>query len=185
MPTPSVNNPTVSAVGYPVSDDPLLQAAWAHFGLDQQIAAQLKTLSDKVDGLRLQLKSRNSTFDAFSNAVNQAPAGAATIDFLQVDAAGRDRVMADLTSLGLFGQVSVVSLGGSPALYTFRVDSADVKAVGDGLSQGLQALMTTSQTQQLELQNDMARYSTLGETVASLQKSYVSLARTVIQSMGS
>lgn len=175
-----VGSPTSA---YPVSNDPLMLAAWAHFALDQQIAGLLTALSDKVDGLRLKVVARNTLVDGFGKAVAQAPT-ASQVDFLQVGAAERDRLLADLTELGLSQKVAVVPVAGANGLYTFRVQEADFDSVGDTLSQGIKSLLTISQTQQLELQNQVARYSTLGETVASLQKSYVSLATTLSQSMG-
>lgn len=169
---------------YPASADPLLAAAWAHFALDRQIAGQLQRLSDRIDSLRQQLQLRQSTLDAFGRAVGEAPAGAARVDFLAVGASERDRIVADLTELGLTGQVSVVPSTSPPGFFTFRVDRASIPSVGDTLSQGVQALMTTSQTEQLALQNEVARYSTLSQTVAALQSSYVAVARTAIQAIG-
>lgn len=180
--TPTSSAASSAANTYPASADPLLQAAWAHFGLDLQVASLLRTLSDRVDGLRLKLLARNSLIDAFGQAVARSPA-ADRVDFLQVDAAERERLQAELAAMGLSGQVTAVAVTGSSTLFTFRVVSADMAAVGEGLSQGIQALMTQSQTQQLELQNHAARYSTLGQTVASLQKSYVALASSLNRSM--
>ncbi len=175
---------SATSASYPASDDPLLQAAWAYFGLDGQIAQQLKYLSDRVDGLRQKLVTRNAVLDAFGKAVSQAPAADPSLRFMQVSPAERDRIVADLTEMGLIDRITVVQVSGSPGLYTFQVNRPDFDAVADTLSQGVQALLGTSQTQQLALQNEVARYSTLAQTVGSLQKSYVSLAQTAIRAIG-
>ncbi len=160
-----------------------MQAAWANFGLDLQVAALLHALSDQVDGLRMKLLARNSLADAWGQAVARTPT-ASQIDFMQVGTAERDRLLAELTELGLAGLVKAVPVSGSSTLFAFTVGSADFDALSKGLSQGIQSLLTQSQTRQLELQNHTARYSTLGQTVASLQKSYVALASSLNQSMG-
>lgn len=166
-------------------DDPLLIAAQAYSSLGAQLSLLIRQISTEVEQLKDRIRLRDGLLAAFNQAWSESP-GADAVLFYPHTLADMPALRTELAELGLTDRIADPGTAdpAHPDQYRFRVVKADRDSVGETLDQGVKALMTQSQTQQLALQNQVARYAAVGEATSAFQKSFVTVNRSAARALG-